>query len=53
MLNVTALQQLLTMLHQMRSDLVMRTRGPLTASIGRGMVFDYFDKLRNVIVRSA
>jgi hypothetical protein len=44
-----ALKQLEALLNQMRSDLMLRTRGPLTAAIGRGMVFDYFDELRKII----
>jgi hypothetical protein len=36
----------------MRSDLLMKTRGPLSTVIGKGMVFDYFDELRKIIERA-
>jgi hypothetical protein len=39
----------LTMLHQARHELRLRTVGPLTAIIGQGSVFDYFDEVRKVI----
>jgi hypothetical protein len=45
----TAFSQMLTMLHQARNDLRMKTIGPLSAVIGQGMVFDYFDEIRKII----
>jgi len=39
----------LTMLHQVRHDVRMRSLGPLSVSVGTGAVFDYFDELRKVI----
>ena len=39
----------LTMLHQAGHELRLRTVGPLTAAIGQGSVFDYFDEVRKVI----
>jgi hypothetical protein len=39
----------LTMLHQARHELRMRTIGPLTIAVGQGSVFDYFDEVRKVI----
>jgi hypothetical protein len=44
-----ALTKLLTLLHQMRFDLLLKTRGPLSTVVDRGMVFDYFDELRKII----
>ena len=38
----------LTMLHQARHDLRMRTQGPLSVNVGTGAVFDYFDEVRKV-----
>src|ERR1700681_3837601 len=37
-----AFRQILTMLHQARHDLRMKTIGPLSIAVGQGMVFDYF-----------
>jgi hypothetical protein len=48
-ISTPATRQLFMLLNQMRSDLMLRTRGPLTAAVGRGMVFDYFDELRKII----
>lgn len=39
----------LIMLHQAGHELRLRTVGPLTATIGQGSVFDYFDEVRKVI----
>lgn len=36
-------------LHQARHDLRMKTSGPLTVAVGKGLVFDYFDEIRKVI----
>jgi hypothetical protein len=41
--------QLVALVHQMRFDLLMKTRGPLNTLVGRGMVFDYFNELRKVL----
>lgn len=41
--------QLSALLHRMRFDLLMKTRGPLSTVIGHGQVFDYFDELRKII----
>ena len=38
----------LTMLHQARHDLRMRTQGSLSVNVGAGAVFDYFDEVRKV-----
>lgn len=38
-----------TMLHQARHDLRLRSVGPLTVAVGTGGVFDYFDEVRKVI----
>lgn len=40
---------MLTMLHQARHDLCMRTQGPLSVNVETGGVFDYFDEIRKVI----
>lgn len=44
-----ALQKILTMLHQARNDLRMKTLGPVNIAVGRGMVFDYFDEIRRIV----
>ena len=36
----------ITMLHQARHDLRMRTQGSLNINVGTGAVFDYFDEVR-------
>lgn len=43
------MRTILTLLHQARHDLRMRTIGPLNAAVGHGRVFDYFDEVRKVI----
>jgi len=43
------LRKVLTLLHQARQDLRMKTVGPVNAAIGHGQVFDYFDELRKII----
>ncbi len=43
------LRKLLTLLHQARHDLRMKTIGPVNAAIGHGQVFDYFDEIRRII----
>ena len=45
----TATRGILVMLHQAHNDLRMKTVGPLSVSINKGAVFDYFDELRKVI----
>lgn len=47
------LRRILTLLHQARHDLRMKSVGPLNAAIGRGNVFDYFDELRKIIEPAA
>lgn len=41
--------EMMTLLHQARHDLRMKTVGPLNIAVDQGMVFDYFDELRKVI----
>ena len=43
------LRAVVTMLHQARHDLRLRTVGPLTLAVDQGGVFDYFDEIRKVI----
>jgi hypothetical protein len=43
------LRKLLTLLHQARHDLRMKTIGPVNAAIGHGQIFDYFDEIRRII----
>jgi hypothetical protein len=43
------LRKILTLLHEARHDLRMKTIGPVNAAIGRGNVFDYFDEVRKII----
>lgn len=43
------LGEMLTILHQARHDLHMRTVGPLTTAVDGGKVFDYFDEVRKVV----
>lgn len=47
-----AVSGVMTMLHQARHDLRLRTVGPLAAAIDQGAVFDYFDEIRKVIESS-
>ena len=44
-----AVSGILTMLHQARHDLRLKTVGPLSVALAQGAVFDYFDELRKVI----
>ena len=44
-----AMRGVLVMLHQAQHDLRMRTTGPLSVSLQKGNVFEYFDELRQVI----
>ena len=41
---------LIVLLHEARSDLRMRTLGPANIAVGQGLVFDYFDEIRKVVV---
>ncbi len=47
--SAVGLDQILTLLHQARYDLRMKTIGPVNTAIGQGDVFDYFDELRKLI----
>ena len=40
---------ILTLLHQARHDLRLKTVGPLSVALSQGAVFDYFDEVRKVI----
>jgi hypothetical protein len=42
-------RKILTLLHQARHDLRMKTIGPVNAAVGHGRVFDYFDEVRKII----
>lgn len=42
-------RKIMTLLHEARHDLRMKTVGPLNAAVGRGNVFDYFDEVRKII----
>lgn len=42
-------RKILTLLHQARHDLRMKTIGPVNAALGHGDVFDYFDEIRKII----
>ena len=42
-------RKIVTLLHQARQDLRMKTVGPVNAAVGRGQVFDYFDEIRKII----
>jgi hypothetical protein len=39
----------LTTLHQARSELRMKTLGPLSVALSQGGVFDYFDEIRKIV----
>ena len=43
------MRTILTLLHQARHDLRMKTIGPVNAAMGHGRVFDYFDEIRKII----
>ena len=47
------LRKILTLLHQARHDLRMKSVGPLSAALARGSVFDYFDEVRKIIEPAA
>jgi hypothetical protein len=42
-------RKLMTLLHQARHDLRMQTLGPVNVAVPHGMVFDYFDEIRNIV----
>ena len=44
-----AVRGALVILHQAQNDLRLKTIGPLSISISKGKVFEYFDELRKVI----
>lgn len=44
-----AIREIMTLLHQARHDLRMKTVGPINSAIDSGSVFDYFDELRKII----
>ncbi len=43
------LGKILTLMHQARHDLRMKTFGPMSIAVQKGMVFDYFDEIRKII----
>lgn len=43
------LRKVMTLLHQARNDLRMKTLGPMNVAVGHGMVFDYFDEIRKIV----
>lgn len=43
------LHRIITLLHQARHDLRMKTIGPVNIAMGSGHVFDYFDEVRKII----
>ncbi len=45
----TAARAVLTILHQLRNDMLLRLQKPLSQNVGSGAVFDYFDEIRKVI----
>jgi hypothetical protein len=47
--SVDALNRLLTVLHQMKHELLIETIGPMNLVLSHGMVFDYFDEIRKLI----
>ena len=44
-----AYSKLMTVLHEARWDLRMRTTGPVSIAVNRGQPFDYFDEVRKLI----
>ena len=44
-----AKRKVLVLLHQARSDLRLRTVGPLAVAVPKGAVFEYFDEVRRVV----
>ncbi len=41
--------ELMTLIHQARHDLRMKSIGPVSVAVGSGGVFEYFDEMRNII----
>ena len=46
-------REIMTLLHQARHNLRMKTVGPVNVAIDNGGVFDYFDELRKIIETAA
>ena len=46
----SAMQRVLSILHEARHDLRLNTVGPLSVAVDKGGVFDYFDEVRKVMV---
>jgi hypothetical protein len=42
-------RKVMTLLHQARHDLRMKTLGPMNVAVGHGMVFEYFDEIRKIV----
>ncbi|WP_065690104.1 hypothetical protein [Rhizobium sp. AC44/96] len=42
-------EKVILLLHQARHSLRMRTVGPLSLAVSKGMVFDYFDAVRRIV----
>lgn len=42
-------RKIITLVHQARYSLRMKTLGPINTAIGHGQVFDYFDEVRKII----
>lgn len=45
----SALREIITLLHQARHALRMKTVGPISVVVGTGSVFDYFDEIRKIL----
>lgn len=45
----SGLGKIKTLLHEARHDLQMKTAGPVSVAVQKGMVFDYFDEIRKVV----
>jgi hypothetical protein len=45
----SGLNLLITLIHQARHDLRMKTTGPTAVAVGASSVFDYFDEIRKII----
>ena len=43
------MRTILTLLHQARHDLRMKTIGPVNVAMGHSRIFDYFDEVRKII----
>ena len=40
---------LMSLLHEARHDLRLKTVGPLSVAVGSGLPFDYFDEVRKIL----